>query len=350
MKCKRARVTPGVAIKLDQVDKKAHYSGLHTCGSVWTCPVCAAAVAEVRRKEISDGIAWAYANGYKVVMVTLTTPHYGWQSCSDLLEGFTGALKYLRSGKTWQGIKERYGFVGMIRSLETLHGKNGWHTHTHEAWIVDQEADADQLRAQVLTRWRKACEKRGMIPRGKVRAFLEHSIDIQDNIDSSDYLAKQDNEAYLRWGGDRELTGHFKKSSKGVHPFQLAAAQDRRHWELFTEYAEAFKGRAAVYWSPGLKKLALNQEKEISDAEAADQVPVESEELALLDVNAWNQVIRENARAKLLSVAENQGQEGIDFWLKTRGLDSVTRTYAALVHQLRDDPVKVVVLQHQEHD
>lgn len=32
--------------------KTAYYVGLQTCGSIWTCPVCAARISETRRKEV----------------------------------------------------------------------------------------------------------------------------------------------------------------------------------------------------------------------------------------------------------------------------------------------------------
>ena len=34
----------------------ASYGGLQTCGSVWTCPVCAAKIAERRRVELLDAM------------------------------------------------------------------------------------------------------------------------------------------------------------------------------------------------------------------------------------------------------------------------------------------------------
>lgn len=65
--------------------KAAYYVGLQTCGSVWTCPICAARVAEVRRKEIEKAVKNAYSIGYQSIMITLTFPHSKKMSLKELL-------------------------------------------------------------------------------------------------------------------------------------------------------------------------------------------------------------------------------------------------------------------------
>ena len=52
----------------------ASYGGLQTCGSVWTCPVCAAKIAERRRVELLDAMELHKAQGGAVYLLTLTTP------------------------------------------------------------------------------------------------------------------------------------------------------------------------------------------------------------------------------------------------------------------------------------
>ena len=54
---------------------KAFYHGLMACGSVWTCPVCAAKIAERRRLELKQAIEAAKVKGFGVYFVTLTIPH-----------------------------------------------------------------------------------------------------------------------------------------------------------------------------------------------------------------------------------------------------------------------------------
>ena len=52
----------------------ASYGGLQTCGSVWTCPVCAAKIAERRRVELLDAMELHKAQGGAVYLLTSPPP------------------------------------------------------------------------------------------------------------------------------------------------------------------------------------------------------------------------------------------------------------------------------------
>lgn len=356
VKCKRTRVSPTVGIYLDTVDSRAHYTGIHACGSVWTCPICCAQIQKTRREEIGSAIDWAYQEGYKAVLVTFTVPHYRFQACSDLLNRIRSAFKYLRSGKRYQGFKNLIGYQGNIRALEVRYGNNGWHPHTHELFFVDRDQDAEYIHKFLTDRWEAACRKFGLIPRGKVRSFRKHAVDVKDAVSCSEYLAKQDDISNTRWGADQELTAWISKTrGESAHPFQLAAAAgsgDSAAWELFEEYAEAFKGLASVFWSRGLKaKVNVNQ---VSDEEIADQDNDDEEnqeekyqEIAHLDVHSWNQVLQENARAHILDLAENAGAPAVNQWLRKRGLDAVPPWFKG--GNFTPDDLRLIVLdQHRD--
>lgn len=337
VKCRRCRTAPNVTIKLDRAANRAHYSGLVACGSVWTCPVCASQVQEARRLEIAAGLDWAYTNGKKAVMVTFTTPHYSFQSCADLLDKFAQAHKYFRSGKSWSTFKNTIGFEGCIRSLETLYGSNGWHTHTHELLIVDAAASALEIKDYISNRWESACNKFNLIPRGKIRDFRRHAIHVVDYASNSDYLAKSADIGRVCWGADRELTKAFSKTSRNsYHPFQLAdiaGSGDKKAAGLFLEYAEAFKGRAAIYWSPGLKsKCSIAN---LSDQELSETIVESAVDIAIIDFNAWAQVLRESARVELLQLAEVSGESGVLHWLKSRQLNVVPLYHSVALSELR---------------
>jgi len=329
VKCARTRIGMFVDIKMDAEINKACYSGLAICGSVWACPCCSAKLQEVRRKDVSKAMEWAYSNSLKAVMVTFTTPHYEHQSCASLLDKMSAAFKYFRSGKSYQKFKKRVGFDGMIRGLETMYGRNGWHNHTHELWFVDSEADANEIKAYVVDRWEKACQKQGLIPKGNLRKFREHSIDVWDNASTSDYLSKQDDSKYLKWGADSEITSQNGKKSKGlIHPFQLVALWDQGYEDAgdkFIEYIEAFKGRSQLYWSQGLKKKVFKEEEELTDQEACELEKPELALIATLEHFAWQIVLDKKARSTLLDIAENEGEQGIDAWLKRYGVHQAAR-------------------------
>ena len=325
VKCHSVRIQPTVDIKKNPDHDRAFYAGLAVCGSVWDCPVCSARILEKRREEIALAVNWAYDNGFKVVMVTLTTPHYSYQTCEDLLSRFSKALTYLKTGVSWQKFKTANAWQGSIRGLETLYGANGWHNHTHELWLVSKNLDSKDLKTKVLERWYKACDRLELIPKGKKKAFMEHSVDVIDNASASDYLAKHDDKKNLSWGVDKELTKPLSKASKELlHPFQLAdmcAQGVKKAGDLFAEYSKAFKGKSAIFWSRGLKQKIGIVEKE--DEELAKQETEEIKVLISMEFHAWQVVKEEKARSLVLDLAETGGADKVEDWLRLHRVSSV---------------------------
>ena len=324
-KCLYTRIAPDVDLMRSKEHGRAFYTGLVVCGKVWTCPVCAAKVQERRRQEVAAAFDWAYAQGKKVIMVTFTFPHYHWQRLADLLPKQAEAYARLRKGKAWDKLKTSIGYTGLIRSLEITLGANGWHPHTHEAWIVDRDCDTKALRRKVVARWLTMCRKVGLVPDGKTFAFLKRSVQITDNCSTSDYLAKQDDSR--NWGMDRELvkaSSKVRKSSKGMHPFGLLADAGAEEPERsdsgarFLEYADAMKGKAQLFWSRGLKDLV--GVTEATDEELAAEQQDRADHLAKLSREEWRLVLKRKARAELLDAAEVGGAEAVQRWLS----DNVT--------------------------
>jgi DNA-directed RNA polymerase subunit RPC12/RpoP len=325
VKCHSVRISSTVDVKKNSDHDRAFYSGLAVCGSVWDCPVCSARILQKRREEIRLAVDWAYKNGFKVVMVTLTTPHYSFQTCKDLLSSFSKALTYLKTGKAWDNYKKTVNWQGSIRGLETLFGSNGWHNHTHELWIVDKSLDSKELETKILSRWFAACDKQNLVPKGKKKAFMDHSVDVVDNASASDYLAKHDDKKNLSWGVDKELTSPLSKASKELlHPFQLAymSAQGfTKFGDLFFEYSQAFKGKSSVFWSRGLKKKIRLLEKD--DEELAKQETEKIDVLISFEHFAWTVIKSEKARALILDIAEKLGADGVEDWLRAHKVSSV---------------------------
>lgn len=297
-------------VQVHQKEGRAHYSGLIHCGSAWACPVCSAKIQEQRRQEIATAVDWAYAEKLQPVLVTLTFPHRSWHQIDQLLEQQRDALTRLRSGKVWQKLKGRYGFQGLIRSLEITHGDNGWHPHTHELWFIRKDADAEALAGEVRKRWRASCQRAGLLDAGDA-GFDDHAVDVKAWCSASDYLAKQDDSRH--WGVDREVAKGGAKSAKGMHPFGLLRrSMDgcERSGRLFTAYAFAMKGKRQVFWSHGLK--ARVGVAEVDDQEAAEAVPEEIEFLGQLDAQDWAVVRDLGQRAQLLDAAEKGGWAAVE--------------------------------------
>lgn len=73
--CLRTRIKGGGGVGVWKCEHAgtAHYSGLIVCGSVWTCPVCAAKISEKRRGELNAAIGQHQQSGGDVLLLTLTT-------------------------------------------------------------------------------------------------------------------------------------------------------------------------------------------------------------------------------------------------------------------------------------
>lgn len=323
--CLYTRVGIHVSLHQSQEFGSVHYGDLATCGSVWACPLCAAKIQARRRPELEKLVEWAYAQGYQVQMVTFTFPHYGFQRLAQLIPNQREAFKTMRGGYSWDKLKKGYGFVGMVRSLEVTHGANGWHPHTHELWITKDltEARRGHFQAEVIKHWRNACMKAGLLldDPATVFAFDLHAVNIQWDVSSSDYLAKQDTSR--SWGIDAEMASQSSKQGRiaGVHPHEFLVRQGEGDHERYLEYVQGMHGSRQLFWSPGLK--ALVGVNEVSDEELAKRQDDKAYLLGFLSAEQWRFVRGNDARAELLDAAESGGMQAVQALLLALGCPNV---------------------------
>lgn len=339
--CQHIRFTKDkVGISHDHEHGRSFLTGVQQCGSVWSCPLCAAKIQERRRLEIAQGMNWAYLNGLKAVMVTLTFPHRKHQKLDDLLEMQSEALKRLRKGKTWDKFKEAVNFTGLIRSLELTYGEdNGWHPHTHELWFVDADADADYIKNKVINKWKNACRAAGLLENGEV-GFDDYSVDIKDKVSTSDYLAKQDSSRH--WGSDREMAKATSKAGKksGKHPFAFleeSAAGDEKSGWLYVQFSMAMRGKRQIFWSRGLKKLVGIEDKtdeEITDESREDQTT----ESGQFEHPEWEIIRDEKAQGEIISADESGGWPSVQRCLNRLKKKRDMETYVDFLNRRDLDP------------
>jgi len=290
---------------------KTFYSGLTVCGSVWICPICAAKISERRRNELKTTVAQAKQNGYQVLLLTQTIPHYSNQRLKPLLAKFAIARTKQRQRKSWLTLSTRIGLAGSLRSLEVTHGKNGWHIHTHELLFIEPGADQvniPELMLQILTTWQRACKSAGLsIP------SLEHGVDLRDGSYADQYVNK--------WGIEEELTKSHVKTGREDNrtPWDflrgVLATGDCDDADLFREYAKAFHGKRQLVWSRGLRDL-LGLDAELSDQELAVREEEEAELLASLTLDQWRFILSKDVRGEVLEHARLTGLPGVLAFLK----------------------------------
>lgn len=309
-KCHRikARKDSSIACLWSEPANRASYANLQTCGSVWSCPICAAKIGEQRRVELKAIIEAHKASVGGVALVTRTVPHSQFDKLSDLLERVTDAQRKYVNGAPYKRFKTSWGVVGSVRALETTTGGNGWHPHYHEILFFRDALDNGEtvpLKHELFPRWESACSRAGISS-----PSWEHGMDCQDASYASSYVSK--------WGADSELTkAHTKRGRNGSFtPFDLLrlALLSSDHGvvdaagNLFQEYSAQFRGKRQLVYSNGLKKLY--DLEDLSDEEIAEKnVDPESQLLGAFTDEQWKQVLK-YGRGHFLKLVETKKRQG----------------------------------------
>ena len=308
--------------------KTASFAGLQTCGSVWACPVCSAKIAERRRVEIIAAMTAHKAAGGCVNLLTLTAPHQRTDNLADLLKKQAKALQGFWNDRTVKAISKAMGMVGQIRALEVTHGRlspsnNGWHPHYHVLQFGGIGADLVpfdvpqrlEWEGTLYLRWAAACVRAGLGEPSRA-----HGLKLDDGSKAAKYVSK--------WGLEDEMTkGHTKKAMHGETPFDflrsyLADRTDKQAGALFREFAETFKGKRQLYWSPGLKaRYAIG---ELSDEELAAKTDDEARMLGQIRLDQWCDVLAVEGRGVVLQLAASGGWDAVTVYLDSikRKIDS----------------------------
>jgi hypothetical protein len=278
----------------------AAFAGLNRCGNLHTCPVCAAKVAELRRKQLSAAMVKHVGNGGGAYLLTFTFPHEADEALDTLMAKFDKARQRFQNSRIWKDWKKRRACIGVVNSLEfTVSTENGWHPHVHMLAFADRQAfdegqqnelgDLDSNMIQDLQRkWVEVLFKVGLGDHTKLNDMLAHALNVRGGEKAAEYIAKFGRDE--KWGASSELArSHAKIGAAGekwgvLHftPFQLLLwAEEGDGWAVhrFREYAEATEGKRALVWSPDLKGklgvLDVNEDEWIAqDEPAPEQVHV----------------------------------------------------------------------------
>ncbi|MGC9411252.1 hypothetical protein [Streptomyces sp. DZ1-3] len=291
--------------------------GLMRCGRIWLCPVCAASIRHKRAEEITTAVVEWIKKGGTAYLVTFTARHGHTHRLADLMDALQGtrktadaprrpgAYQRLITGGTWagrratdghraadrEGIRDRIGYVGMIRATEVTVGQiNGWHPHIHAIVLVGGRTEGERAEKHVVETFEPTAasleEWHGhwrSVWTGALRKvnpdFMpdqKHGVDFKrlkterDANDLAEYIAKsQDGKtpALELARADLKTAAHGN-----VMPFQLlgrigdltggmteddAAGVGSLEWNLakWHEYERATKGRRAIEWTRYLRQM-----------------------------------------------------------------------------------------------
>jgi hypothetical protein len=331
--CHRGLGHDSIGVHIRNSGGRHSLGGLAVCANAWVCPVCATRIASRRADEVRDLIKHSKKQGLIVEMVTLTVPHGLGDSAKFLSDSVTAAWRSFTAHGSWKrpggprslpGIKPRAGVQGYVRALEVTHGFNGWHPHLHIIFI--SENGLMQHRVRIWELWSSVCVSLGL-----GAPSLERGVDIQNGDKAGEYLCKfsDDGELLLtrqgqaiRWDVADELTLANKKSGKNGSrkPHQILADAEFNHHDilLFREFAEAFKGKSQLQWTPGLKKWAGIGE--LTDAEIAESQS-ETDLVFMIPTIYWKQILKTSAsadrRSTIIRLSETGGVQAVANYLSS---------------------------------
>lgn len=321
-KCQRMRIdkTKDIEVKVSTESGRAFFSGFQACGSVWLCAICGPKITERRRVEVADAIEKAKADGYKVMLLTLTVPHGMGDDVRVVLASMKKGWAKTSQGRKAHAMRQDTGFVGSIRVLEVTYGENGWHPHFHALLIMDTDMTPNQVEEAWWPLWRDGCVKAGLEAPSR-----QHGITVQDGAQAAHYVSK--------WGLESELTkGHLKKGKRSLTPWDLMRVmtfgpdhliispelretlsrlgidKDKAR-ALWIVYAKTFKGQRQLIWSVGLRQLlGLGEEK--TDQQQAEADPEQTAQTVATVTNRQRiAVIRAKAWSDVLILAEDSPGE-----------------------------------------
>lgn len=323
----------GNQVDLLKRQNDARFSGVQTCGSVWSCPCCSAKISEVRRNELKQLEEWAGSprRGLRLVMMTLTARHRS-RPLRDMVDRLGRAKRRMQNRKAWQRLRQDGQLFGTVSVREATHGEtHGWHPHYHVLCLVRADSDeaAQELLEPMRAAWLDCLRKEGLTGTAR-RAF-----DLQNGDAVSAYISKHGRDDQDRaaadaarpgWGIAEEMTLGRTKSGKAGgsrSPWQIlrdAVAGDEASAKLWQEYALVMHGRRQQVWSNGLKRACGVEEIDDEQvAEGEEFTEDQDETLATWSAPQWRRI--RHRRAEILAAAERGGAREVERVLSNDRLD-----------------------------
>jgi hypothetical protein len=273
--------------------------------------VCAAKVQSHRAGELRRALDYWGESGGGVELATLTILHGRWDDLRELLWQLLKAYRSMTVSRGYKSWAESSGIVGTVRGLEVIWSEvHGWHPHLHVLQLREESGPVDLDRGrQLFDLWHHSLRTHTRLGTPSRRAFT-----LQDATKAARYVTKLGTE-YL-WTTEDEMVRSHTKRGRGLShsPFDLLRASadtaDGPWRSLWRQYEAAFKGRAQLQWSRGLKSLLLGHEG-LTDQQVADSIGAADPVLATLTAAEWLWVRRVNHQATVLQVVHAHGREGL---------------------------------------
>ena len=263
-----------INLNVDDINSNASLGHLQTCGSVWSCPVCASWKAVEKGHDVRNALAWAAENDLIPVMVTVTVRHHAGMALEHFKTGFKAAWRYFTNRRAWKAFKSNFGVVHSIANREVTHGANGWHYHMHFLLFLDKRVmamtDNVAIEDALTPDWLHALEREGLegLPDYALRVTAHGHVGEKYLIKMGLTTSTADDDLHY------ELTGSMnKKGSRTIWDILRHAYYGDSHSErLYIEYVKAMHGDNFLTFSHGLHEALENYRDEVAEPEPEPDV------------------------------------------------------------------------------
>lgn len=298
-------------------DAYMRLGGVETCGSVWSCPLCAARILAERAHDISTAVAEYGAQ--RCWLVTLTIRHQPGLDPYIMRRVLRDAYGRLKAGRAGKRMRNELGWAGDCAALEVTHGPSGWHPHLHAVWFAGesepeswalsdawQRAVESTVRAHLevarhpdtvsFDRLRAIVGVRHVAQPERYAALLERA-DLTPSTDYGVTVVPCSDGTYIHKMGLEVAGGGVAKTAAPGHrtAWQIAAdaPSDKASRGLWRQYSAAMFGARQVVWSRAIRaELGLRPTR--SDELAAALPPEQTEERLLVEIDGdeWTKLAR----------------------------------------------------------
>lgn len=279
---------------IDRVAGKYHLRNVIHCRSIWACAVCAAKVRSIRGQEVDAIVrafeepepAWRRAPGAvlteaeakrryfpegEAFLVTLTLRHARADGLRKTIDALFDAWRQgVCNGRRYGQLKQRYGIVGWMRSVEIqAAGPNGWHPHIHAVMFCDRplsETDRKAMEGDIYDQWSNRLAKHELRAPSRARGVRVDRI--ARGSGGAAYVAKVEAVEGMPKKVGMEMTRHDLKTGRegSLVPFEILDryAEARRvadvaaadQWAaMWREYVEATHRRQCMHVSKDLREI-----------------------------------------------------------------------------------------------
>ncbi|WP_349675574.1 DUF4244 domain-containing protein [Pseudonocardia sp. HH130629-09] len=308
----------GAIVRVSQTadGPRAGLSGLQSCGSPWSCPVCARKIGAERSAEVARALTRVAADGGSAALVTLTMRHDRGHRLADLWDALSAAWTAVTSGSGWTRDQKTFGVVGWVRTVEVTHGAKGWHVHVHSVVALDGPTSPEMMWAmgdRMFARWERSLSGKGFSAVADKGGLDVRPVRMTgESIEQvSDYISKITAEITSPSTKDGRKTGNRSPFAILRDALATGLADDLDLW--FT-WEQVSHGRRQLTWSRSLRALA-GAEKSDDDIASEDKG---GDDLLTIPRESWERMRHDVA--DLLDAVEIGGVEQGVRWMRSRGL------------------------------